>query len=334
MRSSMPRVAPSLLLMLVTACGGSTPPPKADSSDPGASLGGGTAIASLPPDDGGAAPAPAASSSAPAPSGGLPADVSVVTKGQAALSGLAVDDTSIYFVLAAEGTVMRMNKTGGTSEIFYSSPAPFTGTAFAAVDAKYLFVAAGSVVLAIDKQGGVAPTTLASQVRDPFRAIALDASTVYYVTGDNVIKVSKSGGAPAAVAALQRDVTSVGADGKNVFWSTAGDGMIWRAAARGADVVVRGAEKPGCLAFDDASVYFCSGSKVMKAPKAGGAATALATADSAVTLVTLDGTNAYYATDKGGVGRAPKAGSGAGEVLVPGGGPALSALVVDASNVY
>ena len=321
-----------LLAALSLACGGNTPPPKATETAPDDPLGRGSgATAPLPPDDAGAtaAPPPADAAASDAPSG-----ATAIAKSQASPSGLALLGNSVYFVNELEGAVMRIGAGAGVVEIAYTAAAPFTGRVYAVADDKSVYFAApsasGGSVFKLDKEQST-PVTLASGIKEAFRAIALDASNVYWVAGDNVLKVSKGGGAPAAVAAVQRDPTSVASDGHAAHWSTAGDGQIWRSAARGADVVVKGADKPGCLAFDDTSLYFCSGSKVMKAPKAGGAATAVATADGAVTNVALDSVNVVWATATS-VGRAPKAG-GEGAVLAKG-LKQVTALAVDATGAY
>lgn len=320
------------IVTILSACGGNTPPPKTE-APPDDPLGRGSgATAPLPPDDAGATAAPPPADTAGASD--VPTGATAIAKNQASPSGLALLGGSIYFVNELEGAVMRIGAGAGVTEIAYTAPSPFTGRVYAVADAKSIYfaapAAAGGSVFKLDKEQST-PVVLASGIKETFRAIAIDASNAYWVAGDNVLKVAKGGGTPAAVAAVQRDPTSVASDGHAAHWSTAGDGQIWRSAARGADVVVKGADKPGCLAFDDTSLYFCAGAKVMKAPKAGGAATAVATADATVTNVALDSVNVVWATATS-VGRAPKAG-GEGAVLAKG-LKQVTALAVDATGAY
>jgi hypothetical protein len=283
--------------------------------------------AALPPDDAGADVKKVAVVDA-GPE--LPADITQLAKNQAAPTGVVVDNDRVFWLNDGEGAVMRVNKGGGITEIAYSAAGPWTGPSFMVQDDKTLYFAVTGAVLKLEKSA-TKPTNVATAVKDPFKALAADAATVYWIAGANVMKASKTGGAASALAAMTKDATSVATDGKDVFWSTAGDGTVWRGGARGATALVTGADKPGCLLADDASLWFCSGDKIMKAPKAGGAASAVATADGAIHAMSADGTHVYYATSSG-IGRAPKAGGNAESIAKDLGAP--SSLAVDGGAVY
>lgn len=292
-------------------------------------LGTANQVSALPPEDGGAKPAAPVDAGAEAQS-----DATVLSRNQHGPCAVAVDDANVYWMNQGESAVLRVAKRGGISEIAWSSPAPFTAPGFLAVDGKSLVFAGttakDSFVAQMDKSANKA-SMLTYGIKDPVKAFAVDASAAYYIFDVNVMRLPRSGGAPSAIAAMTKDASAVATDGRDVYWSTAGDGTIWRAAARGANVVVSGVDKPACLTVDDASVWFCSGNKVMKAPKAGGAAQAIATADSAVQVLAVDAKHVYFASGTG-VGRAPKDG-GASEAFTKTTG-AASALALDATSVY
>jgi hypothetical protein len=331
--------------LLVTACGGNTPPPKQEppphlqglSDSP---LGGGSAapVAALPPEDAGA---PAAKNT-PAPAANeLPADVIAVARSQGSAGALALDATHVYWIAEKDGTLSRAPKKGGIPLMLHSG-SPLSGASFLALDADSVYFtsqeAKGKEIGRVEKGSGKKATVRANG--DEVKAIATDANNVYFAVGLSIMRWAKPSGPEAALAMKQNDPVSVASDGTNVFYTnfgTAGggykEGAVIRVAAKGGNAQVIAPDQPKAtlVTVEGDQVYWLSDKKLMRAPKNGGAAQPVADAENASWL-SVDGTHVYFAAGNS-VMRAPKDGSGKAEpfVQLPG---KVHAVVADTDAVY
>jgi hypothetical protein len=202
----------------------------------------------------------------------------------------------------------------------------------------------GGYVLKVPKAGGEV-VMLASG--DRLSGIAVDATSVYWVAGTSdassgaIERVAVGGGTPTTLATRPGPPAHLAVDDSYVYWSEQMDGAIMKVAlAGGASTTVASASLPWNIALDTTDVYWL-GTGVMKAPKSGGAATALTpeTPSLPTAGLAVNATNVYFTSGP------PGGASGVSSVPVGGGtvavvSPTSSSLTtpgpiaIDANRVY
>jgi hypothetical protein len=204
----------------------------------------------------------------------------------------------------------------------------------------------GALYELVDDAG--TPAALASDI-DPPQAIAVTASDVYLVTqaqtaawSCTVLKVPLSGGAPTPLFnGPYACGYQVAVQGGYVYWTGGlngfGDDILQtpiEPADGGSATVV---ESPGLvngLAADATSLYWADSANqvIMKAGLDGGAAVALATGDTNLGNIVLDGERLYWADSSGPV-KSVGIDGGAPQVLVTN-RSTDNFVAVDSTNVY
>lgn len=118
------------------------------------------------------------------------------------------------------------------------------------------------------QRAGQAAQIVATQQATP-RALVIDtdeagsARAVYWVSfeGGTVSRVAITGGsfgAPETVAEGQALPSGIAVDDQHVYWTSRGDGSVWRAAKDGgaAEELASGQARPGAIAVDGAAIYW------------------------------------------------------------------------------
>jgi hypothetical protein len=153
----------------------------------------------------------------------IPVESALVAGGLGKAEALAVDQGAVFWTDAANGTVMKVAKSGGTPIMLADGQAAPSSIA---VDACHVYWAnpLGAAVMRVRKSGGM--PELVSQADEP-KNLVLDDGNVYWLeTGGKIQKAPKAGGAktlavatPASQFALDgTDVYSVhGVGGHNVY---------------------------------------------------------------------------------------------------------------------
>jgi hypothetical protein len=315
------------------ACEGRVPSPAPVQPAPADALGSSTSAVAI--ED---AAAPAASGSGALPVASPGSAVTLLVKNLHAPSALAVDKGSVYWIDAIDGDLARVPKRGGvTMTVYAGNGAGFSGTSSVAVDDTDVYFASqvdklGSLTRQ-DKNGGK-PTVVASSTAAPIEGVALDDRSVYWVLGGGVVKASKSGGAPQALAGGFKGANGVAVDDAHVYWSVGGsDGAIVESGKGGTNtrVLVRGAENAAHVRVDASHVYWQSGARVFKASKVKGEAVQLTEASGNVADIAVDDAYVYFLTPDA-VARVPKEG-GKGQTYAEG-LSTPSSIGVDVTSVY
>jgi hypothetical protein len=323
-------------LFVFFACGGGSPPPAQQPGPIGDPL-------ATPSDSAAIAPLPAGSASAaPAASGGVATPPSGGHAGSAVvmLSGLHAPNA----VAVGKADVARILKTGGTQMTVYAGTGqPFQSNSSIAIDDTDVYwtsqIDKASSLNHQDKNGGK-PTVVTSSTFAPIQCVAIDEAAMYWVLGGGVIKQSKKGGGPQALAGGFKGADCIAVDGDHVYWSVSGteankfaDGAIIESSKTGANVhvLVKGADHAENVKADGEAVYWQSGPKVFKAMKKTGEAVKLAEGSGKVADIAIDDHYVYFLTPDA-VARVNKQG-GRGETMVDG-LAAPTSIGVDATTVY
>jgi hypothetical protein len=184
-------------------------------------------------------------------------------------------------------------------------------------------------------------------------AVAVDRSAVYWIDeADGIVtRVAKHGGVTMMIfsggGAAFAPGTSVAVDGTDIYWtSTVGDGKTKTSAVTrqdkngGKPTVVWSSpgQEAACIVVDDAAMYWVAGGAILRAPKSGGPAAAVATGQKDADCVAVDDRNVYVTLPgseakqfaDGAVAAVAKKG-GAVKTLVKGAAHAANVQVDDAS---
>jgi len=248
--------------------------------------------------------------------GGGGAGGDAIATGRKLPGAIAVDDASVYWI-EGDGAAKRAPKSGG---------AP------------------------VDVGGGCKAG-----------AIAIDESRLYCGgTGGTVTAFPLGGGAATVVAGAQ-PVSDLATGGQHVYWTTyyglrpAGDNDVGAVAgiAAGADgggvlSIATKQRVPSSLAVDSSYVYWLTlvdpakdtGTSVMRAPLAGGAASVVATGSGASPsiggsrnkAIAVDATSVYWSELAGAIRKAPLAGGAV--TTIADGQDTPGAIAVDGSTIY
>jgi len=148
-------------------------------------------------------------------------------------------------------------------------------------------------------------------------AMVLHRGDVYWIDAHDVMKMSKSGGAPSRLARLSRPCTRLAVDDSGVYASTLPsismdrdddepDGELVRIPPGGAPLrIAVELLRIGSLHLDDAYVYwFHPEGGIHRVPKGGGAVTTVIEGSRGVVGMTLDDSYLYFFVRAGGEGGA------------------------------
>ncbi len=197
--------------------------------------------------------------------GGQP--ITVAQSATAPFSCVVLDSEYMYWVQGS--AVFRASKRGGPPAAVGGG---LTGADCVAVDEKNAYVSlAGSdakqhadgAIVVVPKSGGPAKG-LVKDVHAP-ADVQVDATDVYWIDGDKVMKAAKSGGAATQLAQAPGAIRDIVLDDSSVYFTVpggSGDGSIGRVAKAGGApmVLASGQLAPGGVAVDDRAVYWtCSG---------------------------------------------------------------------------
>jgi hypothetical protein len=214
--------------------------------------------------------------------GGTP---TVLASGWGGSFGLAADSANVYW--AAYAGLLKVPVGGGTPVTL--SAGPLSASAAIALSGANVYWAGGGIcgptgcLLEMPKSGGAA-TVLATV--EPL-SIATDPTSLYWVTGDSVMRLPLLGGSPTVLASGQTIWSGMALDSSSVYWvsttfpnpdpSDPSTVSVLKMPLGGGQPVTLASiqgEPISCVAVDSESVYW-SGRGLMKVPIGGGSVTTL-----------------------------------------------------------
>jgi hypothetical protein len=162
--------------------------------------------------------------------------------------------------------------------------------------------------------------------------IVVDATSLYWTSGDSVMKVPLDGGATTTLASDQPNPQGIAVDATALYWVNGGDGSADGTVMKvpldgGSPVVLASGQSKGTvsIALDATHVYWGTGGGIMVMGLAGGTPQLIVSAGSP-TIFAVDATSVYWAgQDLSGVWKSPLDG-GAAVILAPGTGIAGTLL--------
>ncbi len=177
------------------------------------------------------------------------------------IATLAMDGDFLFVLPYVGGGFSRWNKDGSGMTSFASSNAPLRELV-AEGGTIYVASSASGTLYAIDEASG-ATTTLAQQLDQPM-TIASDGTYLYFNSGNRILRLVKSGGAPEIVvdaASASGTPSAVTVDAASLFWGDT-SGTIWVAGkapgASGRSIAQSGFYVDRILA-DGGKLYVASG---------------------------------------------------------------------------
>ena len=195
-------------------------------------------------------------------SGGVPVPLS---DSPGAEGGVAIDDTYVYWANDSTDEIRRVPKVGGTEEVLGSSSEP-QGMALDAANI-YWADTTDNVVMSAPRDGSSASSILAADLMTP-RTIAVDAQTVYVVTGSgHLYGVPIGGGALVQMGegtgTLGEDIWDawgVAVDANWVYWVSRPD--LYRVPINGGpqdqELIVSGFTSVRFMTLDGGQLFICS----------------------------------------------------------------------------
>jgi hypothetical protein len=281
----------------------------------------------------------------------------LLASGQSASGALIADDTHVYWIDEADGSLNNVSRggPGGAILMMCSAPSAFLAPSNLVTDGDFIYwtqqIATGGFVMKIDKGGGK-PVELVSKIKDPVHGAAIDATNVYWIQGSSIMKVAKRGGTPTTVAnaGMQATPTSLAVDASNVYFTTVAASMDDAGTAKGSVMKVPTSggtpttlaadqDTPAGLIIDASSAIWISRTTIRWVAKSGGTVTDLPLPNtSQVVDLGVDAKYIYWTRESpdgtGSVGRMPKDASKPPVDLFASKESSPVGVAVDAVNVY
>lgn len=186
--------------------------------------------------------------------------------GQSAPIGVATDGVYVYWASYDGGTIARTRirqRVGDPVEVLASGQNHPWGVAVRGGSVFWTNGGGGGSIMRFDVPAlcGTplpSPSTLVATAGGLPTALAVDATSVYWVDGSAVKKVPVGGGAPMILASGQSNPGGIVVDAAHIYWSSYGAGTITRANLDGsaAAVVATGQRQPFSMATDDLAIYW------------------------------------------------------------------------------
>jgi hypothetical protein len=249
---------------------------------------------------------------------------------------IAVDATSIYWVVFDQGTVMKSPLNGGGATVVATEQNFPIGIAIDTTNVYWATLGGGTIMKA--PLAGGPSTTIAVDQGTP-EGIAVDATNVYWVNGSGTVMQAPIVGGPATTLASGQNVPfALTVSAPNVYWVNEGTGMtlgsVMSVPIDGGTVVTLAANRPAPIdiVVDATSVYWVEEDSIGTVSRGGGPANLVALSSSSPTSLFVDATNVYWSTSSGQIQSTSLQG---GPVLTRANGQVgIGSITLDATNIY
>jgi hypothetical protein len=175
--------------------------------------------------------------------------------------GLAQRHTELIWG-ASNGRVEKIGKDGSGRSALADAPGHVVDLAVADFDLYWLDGEGGRIWTAPIDAG---EPRLLSITATPPLALAVDATTLYWLEQGRIMAMSRYGTTPTSLALLPYDAADLAIDEANLYWSSPGSGTIDTMPIYGGMPmpVATGQTEPGSLAVDEQQLYWATDSAVM-----------------------------------------------------------------------
>lgn len=221
-------------------------------------------------------------------------------------ANIAVDSSYVYFIDAGDaadrGSIRRVSKRGGAVTVLASGESE---PGSLAVDGSTLYWSANTpdgvgAIRAVAKRGGTA-YSMAGNLQGAF-ALASDDYNLYFATRGLIMRLSKFGGVPIALAAA-RCVNASVVDVSSVYWVencviTPPAGIFTVSKLFGGLALPVSSDAPGALAVDASNLYWVDNGLTRSQPKGGGPPRLLYDTHNYGAVVASDASNLYLTVDR------------------------------------
>jgi len=138
--------------------------------------------------------------------------------------GLAVDQSTAYWLDYAVDTLKSVSKDGGSTTTLIK----FSGPQAIAADDKYIYYSdVSGIIRKLDKKGGQ-PQTVVPRTQGSVFSIIADEDQLYFSGGRQIMKVSKNGGPPMIVVRNQGGSYRFAVDDCCVYWTAYETGRVMK----------------------------------------------------------------------------------------------------------
>lgn len=245
---------------------------------------------------------------------------------------MALDDKNIYWISDARSSISKMSKLGGAQTQMVTGQKNIRRLVLAG---DRIYFNTDEEVKSVGTSGGT-PRTLAKITDIAYYGLAVDKTNVYYVSTvsekNQLMKVSKDGGAAMSLASSLAIPSDIAADGTNAYWVDYLDDSVKRVSVTGGETETVGeCTKPNAIAVDADSIYCAGGNGMVRFRKSDNTVISHTESSDEFSRMAVDEKNLYLIGVKG-IYRVSK----------DGGRPALlvelerdsTDLAVDATHIY
>ncbi|MFH1827625.1 MAG: DUF5050 domain-containing protein [Nanoarchaeota archaeon] len=214
-------------------------------------------------------------------------------------TGIAIDNTDVYYAVQVSGKIMKVSKNGGNStELAIGQSNPYN----VMIDSGFLYWTNNipSSIMKMPTNGGNVNTLYSGMPDVSLDGIASDTTNLYWTnyTEHKIMTGPKNGGNPTELASAQSSPISIAVDATDIYLANNGNDTIMKMPIGGGNQVTlaSGQGNPRNIVIDTTNVYWTSegNGEIGRVSKNGQNLTILATGEPKPYYLTVDSTSVYW----------------------------------------